>query len=1098
MEPLRTKIKTGIALFEPAPIQQFEERVYYPLSPAQEVFFTFQRMFPDFTAYNMTGVLEMEGKPDIARFESSFIKVIERHESLRTSFHLLDGEPVQKVHTEVPFKLEYYHLEELVVDNLEELEEDEPITIIMRRFKRSFDLSKAPLIRVGLVEEAENNYLLVVDMHHIISDVISTGIFIRDFLSFFEGSEFQLPDLVFQYKDYVLWRRKKGTTPLPPINEIKSHLSSGEEMLNLPLDYIRPAANNYEGKNLRFHLDSETVKSIYQLATRLDVTLYILLMGVFTVFLSRLSGKDEIRIGSPVDGRTHSNWNNIIGLFLDNLAITNKPAGEKLFPDFMHDVKSNVLNAFEKQTFCSQQPADSYNVMFVFQQKEIPNIEIEGLKLNLYIFEKSASKLDLTLYCEEREQQLYFCFEYSIQLFKESTIKRFNRYFLAIITELLQNPNRKISEIEMVSEEERQRILYDFNSTSSPYPWNKTISRVFEDQVEKRPENTAVIKVLCHLPFDQSTLTYQELNKKANRLARVLNSRGIHQGSVVGIMLERSLDLTAAILGVIKCGGTYIPIDPEYPDSRIRYMLEQTEASLLITDSAIASSKSQSSIFDIVDHMLMDSLANRMQGIPYENLENSARPDDLIYIVFTSGSTGRPRGTGAYHQGVMNLMYWFIKEFGLHSGDRNLLITSFSFDLTQKNIYAPLMTGGTLCIPAFNFFEPIAILREIRENWVSWINATPSMFYKLVECVMIGKKRQLLSSLRYVFLGGEAMSLIPLIEWMQTEHCNAQLVNMYGTSECTDISTSYRILEPARFLKEPVPIGKPLSNVQLYILDNSFRLLPVGVPGEIFIGGECLGSGYIKDTETTQKKFIYHSFSPGESEEKLYRSGDLAKWLETGDIEFLGRIDNHIKIRGYRIELGEIEFNLINHPAVKEAVVTLKSTGSDRQSLCAYIVPTSMDTFDANELSSYLALHLPSYMVPLHLVPIPFIPLTPNGKADRTALPEPEQEISTDTSPLRSEIDRKVAAVFYEALTGKNDFDEAQKKGFPGMGIDDNFFQFGGNSLNAASLLSKIQRDFSLEISFNELFKTPTIRGISDYITSEKKNHRPLYGIHRN
>ncbi len=502
--------------------------------------------------------------------------------------------------------------------------------------------------------------------------------------------------------------------------------------------------------------------------------------------------------------------------------------------------------------------------------------------------DQAVEGLDWILSWNEHKEMLYF--QNPSRGHDEETGQRYTGYLDQMISQILETPGKKISEIEIIPGEEKRKILYDFNCSAVPYPWNKTIHQRFEEQAEKRSTNTAVIKVFCHVPFDQVHLTYSELNNKANRLARLLRNLGVQKGTAVGIMMDRSLEMIESLWAILKAGGTYLPINPDYPEAKISFMLEQAKAEFLLTQTAILGEKSFRTLLAQQECILVDRLEKQANRVSLENLESIGGPEDLVYINFIFDSTGKSRCAGIYHHNFMNLMHWFIKEFHLNSEDRNLLVTPLNLDITQKNLYAPMMTGGALCIPAFDYFEPAALLREVRENWVTWINCTPSMFYQLVEYDNAEGKGKL-SFLKYIFLGDEPVSLDPFWDWWESGDYRLQVVNTYGPGECADVCTFYRIPPPPGTREEPIPIGKPVYNVELYVLDKNLKPVPLGVPGELYIGGEGVGGGYIYDQESTNRKFILHSFEEGKSPELLYRTGDIVKWRPDGNLDLLGRIE---------------------------------------------------------------------------------------------------------------------------------------------------------------------------------------------------------------
>ncbi|MCK4765277.1 MAG: amino acid adenylation domain-containing protein, partial [Candidatus Aminicenantes bacterium] len=1106
-----------------------ETKEYYTSSPAQKRFFFFQQLEPENVSYNMFELMIAAGRIEKEKFAGVFKKLIQRHESLRTSFKVVEGDVVQEVRRarDIRFEIEFYDVSSILEAAFDSeagvapaIYEIEPAAGIVKNFIRPFDLSKAPLLRVGLIKTSAGeapSHILMVDMHHIISDGTSTGIFIADFLSFYRGEE-PLP-LKIRYRDYVQWlldRRKK--------EEKKEYIDRDivdEELLELPSDYIRPAVQSFAGASARFVLGKEVKEALNSLALKEDSTLFMVLFAIFNIFLSKLSGQENIILGSPIAGRLHDDLEGIVGLFINTLAIRNYPAPGKSFPQFLKEVKENSLYAFESQEHQYEELLEKvtqagssgrnplFDVMFVLQNMEMPELKIPGLRITRNVQKEISSKFDMTLYCEEIGEELTFKLEYCTQLFKPGTIKRFIKYFKKVVSVVLADPGKTIGEIEFIPDEEKREILYDFNDTEVDYPRHKTIYRLFEEQVERTPGNTAIwgslaaqeetedretgIKrageALSPVQGTDKKLTYKQLNERANRLSRLLRDKGVKANSVVGIMLERSIELVEAIYAVLKAGGAYLPIDPEYPEKRILTMLEQGKAVTLLTRKEPVEKKE---IGDITCPVLnLDDLAAEIAALPGENLPPLSGPEDLIYIIFTSGSTGVPKGAGVYQRSFVNLVNWFVKDFDLKAADRNLLMTSFSFDLTQKNFYASLILGGVLCVPSMNYFDPGAILRDIEERGVTWINCTPSMFFQVIEFCKEDELKKL-SALRYVYLGGEPLSMSMFMKWVESKYCNGVIVNTYGPTECTDISNAYRITEPRRFLEEAVPIGEPVYNVKLYVTDKNLQLLPLGIAGELLIGGESVGIGYVNDEELTKKKFVSHSFGegePGQAPATLYRTGDLVKWLPGGRIEFIGRIDFQVKIRGFRIEIGEIESRLLDHEKIKEIIVIDRDDGSGGKYLCAYFVAVSLSSVQAPaaaELKEYLSNSLPDYMIPSYFVELAEMPLNPNGKVNRKALPMPDTASTREYTAPRNKLEDMLVDIWSKILG----MDRGR------IGIDDSFFELGGHSLKATALAARIHQQLDVDIPLREIFKTATIRGLSVYIGREEKSkYEAIYPV---
>ncbi|MCP5054527.1 MAG: amino acid adenylation domain-containing protein, partial [bacterium] len=1058
-------------------IEPAEEKEYYPLTNAQERFFLFQRLEPGDASYNMPEIMLLEGLMEKEKFHAAFKQMIRRHESLRTSFHMVEGEPVQKVHDHLEFEIEFPGrgdpLWSPLNGNHSGTHGGEPL----QGFIRPFDLSRPPLLRSGLVKIEDHVHLFMVDMHHIITDGVSMGIFIKEFLALYSGKELPLPSL--RYRDYVEWTRtrkkKEPKTALPAAEP-------GEDVLNLPYDYARPAAPRFEGSIVKFKLTEHETGTLKALVKRMDVSLYMFLLSVFNLFLSKVSGQENIVVGSPMAGRVHHNLEGLIGLFINTLVLRHSLPGQKTFITFLKEVKHNTLDTFENQDIQYERLLETitaaresgrnplFDVMFVLQNLDLPKIEFPRLKVTREVGEQKASKFDMTLYVEEPEDIPVFKVEYNTQLFKEETILRFTRYFKTILASVLKDPNQTIAGIDCIPPSEKEQLLVRFNQTAVDYPKDATIYRLFEEQSERTPH--AIV-----LRSRDKQLSYSQLNQRANRLARVLRARGVGANHVAGIMLNRSIELIETLFAVLKSGGTYLPIDPGLPGSRIVSMLESAEATVLLTRRELLEARQLEGVDHSFRVLLPGESVEEITRQSGENPDPLSRPDDLIYIIFTSGSTGVPKGAGVYHRSTVNLVNWFVTDFRLNPGDTGILLTSFSFDLTQKTIYGSCISGGVTVIPSTRYFDPQVILRDIWETRVTWTNCTPSMFAKLPEYCNGDELRQL-ERLRWVFLGGEPFLINPYLKWLRSPWCNGQIVNTYGPTECSDITGFFRIKEPRRFLRSPIPIGKPVYNTQFYILDSNRNILPIGTPGELCIGGDGVGIGYVNDKQLTSHKFITLPIAGKET--RLYRTGDLAKWLPGGNAVYLGRLDHQVKIRGFRIELGEIEKQLLDHPDIKEALVTARKREDGDSDLCAYVIPVHGDgtSLTPGALKEYLIKELPDYMVPAYFVELDKMPLNPNGKVDRNSLPEPDAShgIEAQYVPPADPTEKQLVEIWSHLLDLEPDR----------IGVNDNFFQLGGHSLKAAGLIAAIHKELSVEIPIDQLFDTPTIRGIRQLIADTR------------
>jgi amino acid adenylation domain-containing protein len=1044
-------------------VQPVEEKEYYPLSAAQKRLYILNQLDEDNISYNIPAIIELQGKAEKDKLQSVFKKLIYRHESLRTSFHMIGGQPVQRVHGNVEF----------FIGPIGQIGPIRPIGPISPRIG-PFDLSTPPLMRAELVQAGEDRYFLIVDMHHIITDGESIATFIREFIELYAGKE--LRPLHTRYRDFALWQEKQRETgALNTHQAYWTRMFPGEiPLLNLPYDAPRPPVLEFEGNTIYSQVGREETRRLNRFAGSRDVTLFMVLLAAYNVLLSKLSGQEDILVGIPAAGRSHADIQPVFGMFVNTLVMRNLPAGNRRFNDFLRELKDRTLEAFEHQDYQFEDLVESldagkdpgrnplFDTMFVLENMATPTMEIPGLKLKQHDYRTNVAKFDMILNCSEIDGNIKFFVEYRVSLFKEETIKRFIRYFKKLLSDMPALPHQTLSQYEIITPEEKQRILYKFNDSSFPAPQGKTVYQAFEEQAGVTPDRVALTG------FGRGQMTYGRLNRETNRLARFLRTRGITCNSRVGVMMERSPEVVLTILAILKAGGTYLPIDPDYPQRRIADMIEESGTSLALTTRAVMHRQDRPASNDV---LAIDDpgIAGQVDAQDEKNLEPVSHSNDLIYIIFTSGSTGKPKGAGVYHGSFYNLVYWNIHQFRMNEQDNILLLTSLSFDLTQKNLYSALMVGGILSIPSINYFDPAVIMEEIVRLRVTVVNCTPSMMYRMVE---YGETAGLekLSSIRYAFLGGEPIAASMMENWIRSEHFNARIINTYGPTECTDICAFYSLNQPLDFLNRGVPTGGPVYNAKLYVVDRYRNLQPVGVPGELLIGGVGVGIGYVNDDRLTAEKFIRHSFEPGQPDMRLYHSGDLVKWLPGGIIEFLGRIDHQVKVRGFRIELGEIENQILAHSGVKETVVLARKQEDGDHYLCAYVVPQPGQSPDAAALKQHLAAELPGYMAPSYFTILEKMPLNPNGKVDRKALPPPE---SVDT-----EEDAAYAAPTNETETQLRQIWQSLLK-VNNVGIDDNFFDIGGHSLKVLQLVNALHKQFNVKVNFQDIFQYPSIRELS-------------------
>ncbi|MGE5340425.1 MAG: amino acid adenylation domain-containing protein [Candidatus Omnitrophota bacterium] len=1077
-----------------SPILPVETKSHYPLSSAQKRLYILHQLDERTVAYHMFSVFGLEGKVDRLRMESAAQQLIQRHESLRTSFLVLGDEPVQKVHDTVAFGIEY-----VGAGGHDQI----PMLI------RPFDLATAPLMRVGLIKEDEGRHILVVDMHHIISDGMSIVPMIKDFMELYAGRE--LPVMNLQYKDYAQWQiaEKEKEKFFDQRRYWEDEFGEEIPVLNLPADYSRPLVQDFEGSIMGFGIGPEATRAIKAFTLDTGTTLYMALLAIYTIFLSKLSGQEDIVVGTPVAGRRHADLENIIGMFVNTLPMRNYPAGEKTYNEFLDEIKTRSLAAFENQDVPYEELVEGLSVprdvarnplfdtMFVMQNTDSMELEIGDLKLTSYPYENRTSKFDLTLLAKE-EEELSFTFEYRTKLFKSQTIERFITYFKSILHGVIENVNRRISDIEILTEAEKNRILYGFNCTEADYPKDKTIHELFEEQVEKTPDYMALIgsTAVGTLREWPRQISYQELNKRSDQLAYELIQKGVQPDSIVAINVPRCIEMIMGILGILKAGGAYLPLNPDYPRERIDYMLRDSGAALLLTSNNEEVKKIRSS--EIKEVLFLDPLnlsaSHPLNFSPQPAPGNRQPTSSLAYVIYTSGSTGKPKGVMIQHPSVVNFIKGITDVIPFKEDDIILSLTAVSFDIFGLETILPFTKGSTVVIGTEDEqMNAEMALNIIEREKVTIFQATPSRLQAFVDDAELGKR---LRKLRYVIVGGETLTGA-LLEKLKGV-IDGKIYHVYGPTETTIWSSIKEVSGSNR-----LTIGKPLANTFIAILNRFGLPQPIGTPGELCIGGDGLARGYLNNPELTFEKFIgsrlpvagflnrthnnqnnqinrtrnhTKSFWPHLFSKRwaaggiLYKTGDLARWLEDGNIEFLGRMDTQVKIRGFRIELGEIENQLRKCPGIKEALVGAREDKNGDKYLCAYTV--SEYEYDKAAIREFLCKTLPDYMIPSYFVQLDRIPLTMNGKIDRKALPEPVVNSGDGFIGPRDELEKKLVFIWHDVLNQP-----------PGtIGIDNNFFSMGGHSLKATAVVSKIQKELNVLVPLTEIFKRSTVRRLAEYI----------------
>jgi tyrocidine synthetase-3 len=1014
-----------------AAIEPVGEQEHYPVSSAQKRLYILNQMAPSGVQYNVPWAVEIRGQFDTERWEQTFRALIARHESLRTSFALINDEIVQKVHPRVDFAFDYVSLNGTV--NLQQE---------IERFVRPFDLSRAPLIRAAVIETGAVAHMVIVDMHHIVSDGISLEIILGDLLALYRGRTLEAATV--QYKDYAAWQRAHPSTDaVHAQGAYWTKLFEGElPVLSLPTDFPRGAVQSFEGDLVRFHAGPATVEGLRAINRQCGATMHMTLLAAYTILLSKYAGQEDIIVGTPVAGRNHASLQRVVGMFVNTLAMRNQPRGELPFHEFLRMLRSNAIEAYSNQEYQFEELVDQlaiernlsrnplFDTVFASLDGGSRKFELDASRVQLLDFDWKISKFDMTLLAAEREQGLDFELEYCTRLFRRSTIERFAVHYNQILEQIARYPERKIADLDPLTEAERQQILAGFNRTEHSYPADRGIHELFEEQVGKSPGNIAVV-------FGQASLTYLELNRRANQIARLLVSRGVAREEVVGIIAGPSIEMIVGILAILKAGCAYLPIDRDCPENRVRAMLQDSGARIVLAAGGAGWQDESRLVLDLCDSGLY-------QGDD-SNLDSKAGGRDLAYVIYTSGTTGTPKGVMIEHHSVNNLCVWHNDEFEITAADRATKYARFSFDASVWEIFPYLQAGAALHILDEGIRLDLPRLnRYFEENGIT-ISFLPTQVCELF--MELDNK-----SLRTLLTGGDRLR--------RFRPKSYRVVNNYGPTENTVVTTSCEVVAE----EERIPIGKPVLNTRVYLLGKANELVPIGVPGELCIAGVGLARGYVNDAGKTAEKFVGNPFEPGAA---MYRTGDLARWLPDGSIEYIGRSDNQVKIRGCRTEPREIEATILAHEAVKDVVVVAREDRQNNKFLCAYIVWHGEAKLA--ELRAYLARQLPDYMVPAFLLGVEQIPLNARGKIDTGKLPNPDGSVAIGQRYVaaRNDTERRLAEIWCRVLDRER------------VGVHDNFFGIGGDSLHATIMLAKANREFAADVALGAVFDNPTVASLA-------------------
>ncbi|MEW6305684.1 MAG: amino acid adenylation domain-containing protein [Verrucomicrobiota bacterium] len=1114
-----------------------------PLSFAQQRLWFFHQLAPDSPLYNISLALRLQGRLDQRALEQSLSAIVARHESLRTRFVRVDDEPVQFIDEAASVPVRAVELnstsESQCHDAIQQLFQEEAV--------RPFNLATDLMLRAVLARLGPDDHVLLLTLHHIASDGWSLGLLVRELAAIYggivAGRAAMLPGLPIQYADFAVWQRQwmQGEVLEKNLAWWKQQLAGAPTLLDLPADRPRPAVQTFRG---RWHwkvFPKPLLAALNALSQKEGVTLFMTLTAAFHALLHRYTGQEDILIGSPIAGRNQIETENLIGFFINTLVLRGNLSGNPTFRELLQRTRETTLGAFAYQELPFEKLVEELHpdrtpshsplvqVMFVLQNVPSQSLKLPGLTVTPIPVDKvdtGTAKFDLTLQVDEDAQGMRVAAEYSTDLFDESTIERMLGHFQSLLESIVANPNQRLSDLPLLSAQEREQVLVSWNDSRTAYPRNIPITRIFEEQADTTPDAIAVA-------FQDQRMTYRELNERVNQLAHHLRKLGVQPDTRVAIFLERSLDMVVALLATLKAGGAYLPLDPVYPRERLAFMLQDGEAPVLLTQKklraaavdllasvparepcssrgnealtieppTVAFSNGPSNIQRALHRIPSPGGEGKGEGEPplakpdsspkpalvtidadtqiiaRESKSNppvTANNDHLAYVIYTSGSTGRPKGVSIPRRAILRLLL-NTDYVQLDPSDVIAQASNCSFDAATFEVWGALLHGARLEIITKDVvLSPREFVEQIQKSGVTVMFLTTALFNQLA-CEV----PKAFSTLRTLMFGGEAVDP----RWVAAVLKNGpprRLLHVYGPTETTTFATWHLIRRVPDGAKTS-PIGRPIANTTLYVLDQHLRPVPIGVPGELYIGGDGLARGYLNQPGLTGEKFIAHPFS-SEPGARLYKTGDLVRWLPDGVIEFVGRIDSQVKIRGFRVELTEIEAILNEHPAVRESVVVANTDTSGAKQLAAYFVSDKSTPPSAEELRQHLRRQLPDYMVPASLMPLPSLPLNANGKVNRQALPAPARQSAASANSYvapRNPTELQLTEIWEYVL------------GTRPVGVQDKFFDLGGHSLMAVRLVAQIEKLMGQKLPVTTVFQSPTIEQLARIIRQEEPVRAP-------
>lgn len=1051
-----------------------------PLSFAQQQLWFLDQLEPCNPFYNIHGSVRFTGLLDVAALEQTLNEIIRRHEILRTTFTVIDGQPMQVISPAYPQCLPVVDLTE-IPDAAREIEAS---SLVMEEARRPFELTKGPLLRFGLLRLNVDEYVMLLTMHHIISDGWSQKVLIREIMGlythFSEGKPSPLPALSVQYADFAIWQRQwlQGEVLKAQLSYWKQRLSGDLPVLELPTARPRPTVQSFRGAYQSLFLSKGLSEALKKLSRQEGVTLFMTLSAAFKTLMHRYTGQNDIVIGTDVANRNRVEIEGLIGCFVNQVVLRTDLSGNPSFQNLLDRVREVTLGAYVHQDLPFEKLVEElqpqrdlnrnplYQVLFAFENTPETTIKLPALTLNqLLEVDNGTSKFDFSLNIHDTEHELKGFLEYNIDLFDADTMTRMLSHYKTILESIVACPAQKISDLSSLSASERHQLLVEWNDTQTDYPKNFCFHTLFEAQAELTPDTVAAI-------YGNEQLTYRELNQRANKFARILIEKGVGPDVIVTLIAKRDLSFLITMLAVFKAGGAYLPLNPIYPVERHAQVLKESRCTLILAENELIPillqtfKKHPSEESTLV--LQIEELLKQEQS--QENLPiSSCAPNNLAYVIYTSGSTGVPKGAMVTQGGMINHLYAKILALTLTEFDIVVQNASQCFDVSVWQFLAILLVGGRVYIVNDDIaYDPAELLEQLKCNGVSIFEVVPSMLRMIIkEASITETNHHYLSSIRWMISTGEVLPPGICREWFK-KYKEIPLLNAYGPTECSDDVTHHLMTLPPIENAIYTPIGRPIANTQIHLLDTNMQPVPIGIPGELYVAGVGLGRGYLNRPDLTAEKFIPNPYSdtPGS---RLYKTEDLARYQPDGNIEYLGRIDHQIKIRGYRIEPSEVESHLLREDGIKETVVVSLGESENRK-LCAYIVCEK--DISESSLRDNLAMQLPNYMIPTHFIRLEHLPKTHTGKIDRKLLPKPELLSKNEYIQPANETENNLVKLWAQIL------DVQQEK----IGREDSFFDLGGHSLKVITLASEVHRRFDVKLPLAYVFKHPTVKGLADYI----------------